>query len=225
MRRSAVRAGLGAILLLVVAWAGACESGTDPAGSDGENGTGSDTGSIVATVTADGSPASAVTVELFAESGSTVLATETTNTAGEATFSQLAAGAYEVEVTPPTGFEVASGSSSRQAVDVMDGQTSDVAFALTATDGGNVVEINLTTSLTFSPANPTIEPGTTVRWINDASIFHTITPDGHTEWERQTLSSAGETFEHTFMDEGSYPYFCEPHESQGMTGTITVQAP
>lgn len=88
-----------------------------------------------------------------------------------------------------------------------------------------VVEIHLTTGFTFSEAELTIEPGTTVEWINDDDIFHTITPDGHSEWTRREMSVEGETFRHTFDTEGVFPYLCEPHESQGMTATITVEAP
>lgn len=88
---------------------------------------------------------------------------------------------------------------------------------------GDVVEISLTQVNTFEPGEVTIAPGTTVRWINAAPIFHTITPDGHEEWLRATLDDTGDTFEHTFEEAGIFPYFCEVHENVGMTGTITVQ--
>ena len=88
----------------------------------------------------------------------------------------------------------------------------------------SVVEVNLTSGLAFTPADLTIEVGTTVRWVNDAAMFHTITPDGHSEWSRQEMTSAGQTFEHTFGSEGTFPYYCEPHQAQGMAGTITVEA-
>ncbi|MFC7137827.1 plastocyanin/azurin family copper-binding protein [Halobaculum litoreum] len=34
----------------------------------------------------------------------------------------------------------------------------------------------------------------------------------------------GESYEHTFEAEGEYEYFCIPHESVGMVGTVTVSA-
>ena len=86
-----------------------------------------------------------------------------------------------------------------------------------------VVEVAAMGDLTFSPADVTIEPGTTVRWVNNSDLFHTVTPDGHSEWSHQDLAS-GATFEHTFETEGTFPYYCEPHLSQGMTGTITVES-
>ncbi len=76
----------------------------------------------------------------------------------------------------------------------------------------------------FSPSQVTITPGSTIRWVNQGSILHTVTPDGHSEWERATLSNAGETFSHTFREEGVYAYFCEPHRAVGMVGTIRVEA-
>jgi len=84
------------------------------------------------------------------------------------------------------------------------------------------VEIQLQAE-SFQPGDVLIEPGTTVRWVNAQSIQHTITPDGHDEWDRAVLTEADEVFEHTFHDEGIFPYFCEPHQALGMTGRIRVE--
>jgi plastocyanin len=74
----------------------------------------------------------------------------------------------------------------------------------------------------FSPGSVTIEAGSTIRWVNGGNVVHTITPDGHSEWETATLQGEGEVFEHTFEDEGTFAYFCEPHQAVGMSGTIHV---
>jgi plastocyanin len=76
----------------------------------------------------------------------------------------------------------------------------------------------------FSPGQVTITPGSTIRWVNQGNIVHTVTPDGHDEWERATFSSDGDTFSHTFTEEGVYAYYCEPHRGVGMVGTIRVEA-
>lgn len=86
-----------------------------------------------------------------------------------------------------------------------------------------VVEVRLLPSLRFDPAELAVEPGTTVRWINATNLFHTISPDGHSEWERFETSREGEVFEHTFEDPGEFAYLCEPHLSFGMTGSVTVR--
>lgn len=91
--------------------------------------------------------------------------------------------------------------------------------------GPDLVIVELVAPYAFSPAEVTIPPGTTIRWVNRSDIFHTITPDGHSEWSEVEMFTAGEEFEHTFNDEGVFPYVCAPHVSAGMTGTITVESP
>lgn len=223
MRHSGVRAGWGLMLAVAVGVVASCGSGTDPDTNGGNNG-GTETGSILATVTADGSGLSGVTLELFAGGGATVLETATTSSTGEATFTALDVGAYDVEVTVPATYQLAGGSAARQSVNVTASQQSTVSFALETETGGNVVEVTLT-NYAFTPGDLTIEPGTTVRWVNQTSVFHTITPDGHTEWTEGSVSEMGETFTHTFETEGTFPYYCSPHRSLGMTGSVTVEAP
>jgi plastocyanin len=36
-------------------------------------------------------------------------------------------------------------------------------------------------------------------------------------------SAAGAMYSHTFVEAGTYPYFCYPHAGNGMTGQIIVQ--
>lgn len=50
-------------------------------------------------------------------------------------------------------------------------------------------------------------------------------PDGANAWDSGTLSEQGKTFEHTFETEGIYDYFCIPHETIGMIGTVIVGNP
>lgn len=76
----------------------------------------------------------------------------------------------------------------------------------------------------FSPASLTVQEGESVEWIHVGGNFHTITPDGHSEWERQGFPTGSDPFVHTFNSAGTYEYFCEPHVNEGMVGTITVEA-
>lgn len=89
-----------------------------------------------------------------------------------------------------------------------------------------LVEIELTDALRFEPAEVVITPGTTIRWITVSTVFHTITPrdaDQSGVFARQAVPADAEPFEHTFTAAGQiYDYFCEPHEANGMVGTITV---
>jgi plastocyanin len=77
-------------------------------------------------------------------------------------------------------------------------------------------------SASFSPSSLTIKAGDTVVWTNSASIFHTVTPQGHAAWSSASTSAPGEVMRMTFNTPGSYAFFCQPH-SGTMTGVIIVQ--
>ncbi|WP_266076745.1 plastocyanin/azurin family copper-binding protein [Haladaptatus caseinilyticus] len=82
--------------------------------------------------------------------------------------------------------------------------------------------------LVFEPAELQISPGTTVKWVWESNT-HNVVPESQPDgagWkgsgsESETFDS-GHTYEHTFDTEGSYEYFCAPHKSAGMTGSIQV---
>jgi plastocyanin len=159
-----------------------------------------------------------VEVMLFEDGGMTPLETLETGADGRVLFAALDPGAYEVEITVPEDYELAAGETSRKSASVTAGATTDVEFEVESTL--EVVIITASGSQ-FSPETVTIAPGTTVRWVNGGGD-HTVTPDGHTEWTSANLPS-GTTFEHTFESVGEFDYFCIPHQSLGMTGTVTVQ--
>lgn len=110
-----------------------------------------------------------------------------------------------------------------------------------AQDGaeGDVVEINMETeesSFYFDPVGVQVEPGTTIRFINESGQ-HTATaycedndkeqriPEGAECWDSGMLVEQGATFEVTLTEEGVYDYFCLPHEMLGMVGRIIVGSP
>ncbi|MFQ6610764.1 MAG: plastocyanin/azurin family copper-binding protein [Fidelibacterota bacterium] len=75
----------------------------------------------------------------------------------------------------------------------------------------------------FSPSDLTINPGDTVRW-EWSSSNHSTTSDASTGpevWDSGVLN-AGSVFSKVFLNPGSYPYHCTPHQASGMVGTITV---
>lgn len=76
----------------------------------------------------------------------------------------------------------------------------------------------------FYPGNRTVQTGTTVRWINRSNEVHTVTSGASGEHDGQFDSEEiqpGGTFNFTFTEEGTYYYFCIPHQPH-MTGVITV---
>jgi len=51
-----------------------------------------------------------------------------------------------------------------------------------------------------------------------------VVESGPDEWEgHQPIESAGFSYEHTFEEEGTYEYICEPHVAAGMEGTLSVE--
>lgn len=123
------------------------------------------------------------------------------------------------------------------------------AVGLAAADGAaaqeGTVTIDMTDGLIYDPDSTAVAPGTTVVWENVGSIGHSITgygdniPDdaeffasGGLESEDAARSAypdqgdvaGGESYEHTFDVEGTYEYFCIPHESVGMVASLEVTA-
>ena len=84
------------------------------------------------------------------------------------------------------------------------------------------VEVGGPHGLSFSPANLTIEVGDTVTWTNRGGVHNVVADNG--EFRNGNASGASWSFSFTFQQAGTFPYHCEPHRAQGMTGTIVVQA-
>lgn len=150
---------------------------------------------------------------------------------GAFTLGALAAGPWTLAYAAGAGYRLGESETGTRQVTVVENETATVAaFQIRPQPpSSGVVEIHLTAGSAFSPASVTIAPGTTVRWINDAAIDHTITPQNSSQpgvWQRQTTSTQGVVFEHTFQQAGqTYRYRCEPHSANfdsGMVGVIIV---
>lgn len=72
--------------------------------------------------------------------------------------------------------------------------------------------------LSFSPTALTVSIGTTVTWINNESVTHTVTSDS-TLFDSGNMSK-GNTFTYTFNKAGTFAYHCKFHPN--MKGTVTV---
>ena len=112
--------------------------------------------------------------------------------------------------------------------------------------GGNVVD--MTNELVFEPRTITVSVGDTVTWENVGTVGHSVTayedsiPDGAAYWAsggfdaEQAARDAytvgdpdagdvpgGESYSQTFETAGTHEYFCIPHESADMLGTVEVE--
>ncbi len=75
----------------------------------------------------------------------------------------------------------------------------------------------------FCPAQLTVKPGTTVRWVNvDKRTSHSVLVKNSGEPESDRAFPE-EAIEFTFLTAGDHEYLCGPHwETQNMIGMVTV---
>ncbi|MFQ5922160.1 MAG: plastocyanin/azurin family copper-binding protein [Anaerolineales bacterium] len=69
----------------------------------------------------------------------------------------------------------------------------------------------------------TVPVGTTVTWVYDAGLPHTVTSD--TGLFNSATMGEGDRFSFAFTEEGIFPYFCRFHGSpggNGMSGVVEV---
>jgi plastocyanin len=119
--------------------------------------------------------------------------------------------------------------------------TTAIAFtACSAAQDGTVAMVD---GFRFEPSTITVEADETVTFVNESSDIHTVTGrQGSLPSNASYFSSGGFTSESaaredvaggfvepgddysvTLEEPGTYPYFCIPHESSGMEGTIVVE--
>ncbi|MFC1475366.1 T9SS type A sorting domain-containing protein [Candidatus Zixiibacteriota bacterium] len=80
----------------------------------------------------------------------------------------------------------------------------------------------------FEPRNLTIAVGDVVRWEWGSGAHTTTNGLGSSAAEAgmlwdAPLNMSSQSFERQFNEVGDFPFFCRPHESADMKGTITVQ--
>ncbi|MFA6001012.1 MAG: cupredoxin family copper-binding protein [Thermoleophilia bacterium] len=108
-------------------------------------------------------------------------------------------------------FAVASGCGSSSSDSSSDGSGA-------TTDAGNTAEVKMQGSK-FTPADLTVEKGTTVTWSNDDSTPHTVT--SNSKVFNSGNMNKGQNFGYTFNESGTFEYACTIHPS--MKGKVTVK--
>lgn len=83
----------------------------------------------------------------------------------------------------------------------------------------NTVTVRIV-GMRFKPAQLTVKPGTTVTWLQESRMPHTVT--GKTDELRSNTLNAGQQFSYTFDAVGSYAYACDFHPA--MQGKVIVEA-
>ena len=149
-----------------------------------------------------------------------------TGVAGGAGAGATAASAQETTTTSSGNATTAAGNETTTAANG------------TATGGGagggggptKTVAVGPGGSLKFEPAEITITPGTTVKWVWE-SDNHNVVPESQPEgssWKGtpgapSKTYNTGYTYTHTFQTTGTYEYYCQPHRAAGMVGSVVVQ--
>ncbi|WP_331233800.1 halocyanin domain-containing protein [Natronorarus salvus] len=79
------------------------------------------------------------------------------------------------------------------------------------------------TGMRFDPPAILVDAGTTVvwEWTGEGGSHDVTHADG--EFQSDTQDGEGETFEHTFEDDGIHRYYCTPHQANGQKGAVVVQ--
>jgi plastocyanin len=95
----------------------------------------------------------------------------------------------------------------------------------------NTVLVGPESQLVYEPADLTVTVGEEVNWVwesDNHNVVPSSQPDGAnwtgTEGGDDQLYDEGHEYSYTFETAGTYEYYCTPHESAGMVGTITVES-
>jgi plastocyanin len=112
---------------------------------------------------------------------------------------------------------------SKDTVESIDSKPSEDFVDL---KGTKEVTINMKDIL-FDMPNIIIDSGTTVTWVNQDDVGHTVNSDphpGHSNYPplNSSLLSRGDTFSLTFDEPGLYTYHCSPYYST-MKGSVLVE--
>lgn len=132
------------------------------------------------------------------------------------------------------------GGVAGEAEELIEGKRAEVPDASKLggpdTDQPVAATVVMKSTMQFEPRSVTIQPGQSVRWINDTNFQHTVTlepaeaadeadvrvPEGAATFSSDELGYH-EAFVHTFEVPGLYRYFCKMHEMKGMIGEVVVE--
>ena len=90
-------------------------------------------------------------------------------------------------------------------------------------DAGQGTEVTIRTFM-YEPDPLTVDAGTTVTFVNEDNILHTVTSGRRAKPTKdfdEDLDGAGTTAAVTFDEAGTIDYFCDIH--QGMDGQVIVE--
>jgi len=130
-------------------------------------------------------------------------------------------------------------SSMRGDVDIAGASTSTGTDAGTETEAGTETstdgethEVSMVSSedeeYYFDPVGIHVQPGDTIRWTIEAGSHNAVSyderiPEGAETFETEVITEG--SHERSFSTDGTYDYYCTPHQSLGMVGRFVVGEP
>ena len=106
------------------------------------------------------------------------------------------------------------------------GSNDDRASEPAASAAGSDAVVTIET-FNFAPDPITVEAGTTIVFTNKDKINHSVTAGTRASPEAErfegVMDGAGDVYELTLDEPGTYAYFCRFHPGPGMTGEIVVE--
>lgn len=152
-----------------------------------------------------------------ASTASPTAATTRTTTGGETT----------ATAEPPTQTESRTTTESTTRTDT---ETATATESTTEAGPAATVTVGPGGSLVFDPGEVTVAVGETVEWRWDSGGHNVVVesqPDGAswagTDGSATTTYGEGHTHSFSFEVAGTYEYYCAPHQSFDMRGTVVVE--
>ena len=146
--------------------------------------------------------------------------TQTTNSNGRFSFSNLEPRTYTLTLQLPQGFSLGSETATK-SVAVTAGGTASVNFGVRVIPAANA-SVTAGNDNRFSPPEVNIVRGGTVTWTF-GSVPHNVIFNSTTGAPANIPVVSSTTQSRTFNTVGTFPYDCTLHS--GMTGTVQVHAP
>lgn len=85
---------------------------------------------------------------------------------------------------------------------------------------GSVTVIRMK-GMRFQPSVVEIPAGSVVRWVNESKGSHDVVAEDGSF--KSSALEQGSIYVYKFDKPGTYKYYCRPHKSMGMKGTIIVK--
>ncbi|MEF9426683.1 MAG: plastocyanin/azurin family copper-binding protein [Candidatus Mariimomonas ferrooxydans] len=107
-------------------------------------------------------------------------------------------------------------------------ETVDSKLSEDFTDMKGIKEVTINMiDISFEIPEIIIDSGTTITWVNQDNVGHTVNSDPHPGHDNHPdlnsdLLSKGDTYSYAFDEPGLYTYHCSPHYSR-MKGSVLVE--